>query len=123
MMKKILFQLPEYYFIILIVAAGYEPPFSIPFFYIVLIIVLALQIYFANKVSGLLISGLLFFFNLLYLGALVSEISDFQEFNSDAQQMAVIGMLLWFLNLTASILMMYRYLKMKTRSSQRIKFY
>ncbi|MEN8817811.1 MAG: hypothetical protein ABF274_13200 [Nonlabens sp.] len=123
MIKNILFKLPEYYFIIIVFAAGYTPPFSISLLYIVLIAALGLQIYFANKVSGLLIGGLIFFFNIFFLVAVVSEFNDFIEFNSEAQQLLFVGLLIWLLNMVASVTMIYRYSKMKTRSSQRIKFY
>jgi hypothetical protein len=123
MIKNILLKLPEYYFIILVFAAGYVPPFTIPYLHIILIIILGLQIYFANKVSGLLFGGLILFLNLLFLAALIFELNDFQEFNQDAQQMLLVGGLIWIFNLIESCTMLYRYGKMKTRSSQRIKFY
>lgn len=123
MLKNILLKIPEYYFIVVVFAAGYTPPFTISFYYIILILVLGLQIYFANKVSGLLIGGLVFFINLLFLGALIFELNEFQEFNESALQMLFIGGSIWIMNLIASITMLYRYSKLKTRSSQRIKFY
>jgi hypothetical protein len=106
----------------MIFLAGYTPPFSIQLFHIILIVILALQIYFANIVSGLLFSGLIFFFNLFFLVAVISEFNDFTEFNSEAQQLLFVGLSIWIFNMIASIAMMYRYGKMKIRSSQRIRF-
>ena len=121
-MKKLLLQSPEFYFILMIFLAGYTPPFSIGILHIVLLIILILQIIFKNKITGLLLGGLIFFFNLFFLVALLSEFNDFTEFDADAQKLLFVGLFIWIMNIIASVAMMYRYGKMKTRSSQMINF-
>jgi putative effector of murein hydrolase LrgA (UPF0299 family) len=121
-MKNLLLKLPEFYFLVLIFLAGYTSAFSIAPFYIVLMIVLILQIIFKNKVSGLLIGGLIFFCNLFFLVALLSEFKEFTEFDIEAQKLLFVGFSVWIVNIIASGTMMYRYVKIKTRSSQMIKF-
>ncbi len=122
MLKKFILQLPEYYFIIMIFFAGYTPPFSISWIYILLIAILVAQLIFKNKTSGLLLGGVAFFINLLFIAALFSELKEFKEFNVQAQKLLFVGLGIWIFNMIASITMIYRYVKMKTRSSQLIKF-
>lgn len=123
MIKKILFKLPEYYFIIMLFLAGFTPPFYVHYLSLIFIAVLVLQIVFKNKTSGLLLGGIAFFGNLFFLAALFSEFNDFTEFNSEAQRFIIIGITIWVLNLIASVTIIYRYVKVKTRSNQRIKYY
>jgi len=110
-MKSIINNLPEYYLIILAILAGYSPPFYINPIFVVILAILIFQIVSNNKTLGLLIGVLFFIGNLYFLFALRSEFLEFDEFNSDAQQLIFVGMLIWIINLIVSSFMIYKYSK------------
>ena len=110
-MKKTLLNSPEYYLVILIILSGYTPPFSFNPIFIGLTAIVMLQIIFKNKISGIIIGSSFLLINLFMLGALISEFREFATFNSQAKQLLFVGLPLWALNMTASIIIIYKYLK------------
>jgi len=108
-MKSLFFKLPEYYFIVLAILAGYSPPFYINPIFIGFIVILILQIIFKNRILGLTLGILFFLINLYFLGALLSEFNEFTEFNSSAQQLLFVGLTIWIVNCMVSITMIYKY--------------
>lgn len=116
--KQILFKLPEYYLLVLIILSGYSPPFTFNTIALVLAAILILQIIFTNKISGLIIAGVFLLINLYMLGALISEFNEFPEFNKEAKQLLFVGLSLWSLNMVTSIMMIYKYAKTDENNSQ-----
>ena len=120
--KQHLIQFPEYYLIVLVLVTGYTPPLSFSPFSLVLAAVVVLQIRFKNKVFGLLLGILFFMINLYMLGALISEFNEFTTFNSKAKELLFVGLSLWMVNLLASILMIYKYLKNTAVNSSQVEY-
>ncbi|HKL04059.1 MAG TPA: hypothetical protein VJ911_10295 [Cryomorphaceae bacterium] len=116
--KQLLIVVPEYYLIILVLLAGYTPPFSINPLCIGVAIIPMLQIVFKHKVSGILLGSIFFMVNLFFLGALISELLEFTSFTSNAIQLLVGGLSLWVLNLISSISMIYKYSKVELDRNQ-----
>ena len=107
--KQILLQLPEYYLIVLALLAGYTPPFSINPFAIGIVIILAFQIIFKNKIAGHLIASLFLIGNLVMLLALTSELNEFPKFNAHAKELLFGGLMLLGFNIIMSGLMLLKY--------------
>lgn len=108
-MKTYLHILPEGLLIVLILLAGYMPPFSIHPLALTVSAILVLQLFLKSKVLGFSIGILFFLGNLLFLGALLSEFSEFSEFNQRAKALLLGGLGLWVLNLVLSSSMVYKY--------------
>lgn len=105
-MKTICFKLPEYYVIALAVLAGYVPPFYVNPICIAVVVFLIFQIISKNRVTGSILSIILFFANLYFIAAVLSE---FMEFTTDANQLLFMGILIWTVNFIASVLMFLKY--------------
>ncbi len=120
--KQFLFKFPEYYLLVLVILSGYTPPFSFNPVSIVLAAILILQIIFRNKISGLIIAGIFLLINLYMFAALISEFNEFPEFNMDAKQLLFVGLSLWSLNMLASIVMIYKYVKADILNKSRMEY-
>ena len=112
-MKKIYLNLPEYYLIIITFLMGYSYPFNINPFFLLIVGVLILQLIFKNTFTGIFIGVTFFILNLLFLGALLSELNEFIAFNSKAKQLFFGGLLIWIFNMLFSLLLIFKYLKNK----------
>ena len=108
-MKTVFLKFPEYYLLILAILAGYSPPFYINPIFIGIMIILILQIIYKNRILGLVFGGFFLLINLYMLGALISEFNEFTEFNTNAKQLLFVGLTLWVLNITTSLIMIYKY--------------
>tara|TARA_R110002074_G_scaffold63042_5_gene151439 strand:+ start:37 stop:417 length:381 start_codon:yes stop_codon:yes gene_type:complete len=108
-MKKLIYTLPEYYLLILVVLAGYSPPYYVNTIFIGIAFILVLQIIFKNKISGIIISMLFFLANLYFLGAVLSEFNEFEVFNRKAQKLLLVGLSIWVANLLFSLTMVLKY--------------
>lgn len=108
-MKSLFFKLPEYVLVILALLAGFSPPFYINPIFLGIAIVVILQIIFKNRILGLGLGALFFFGNLFFLGALISEFSEFAEFSSGAKQLLLVGLPIWMVNMVLSVTMIYKY--------------
>ncbi|WP_040252204.1 hypothetical protein [Psychroserpens mesophilus] len=120
-MKKILFELPEYYLIILVILAGYSPPFYINPIFIGIAGIFILQIIFKNRISGISLGILFFLVNLYFIGALISEFSEFTEFNNNAKQLLFVGLTIWIMNTILSLTMIYKYSTNNFKKGSRIE--
>lgn len=109
-MKTLFFKLPEYYLMILVILAGYSPPFYVNPIFIGVIGVLILQIVIKNKILGFILGALFFLINLYFIGALFSEFNEFTEFTHSAKQLLCTGLTIWIANLVFSLTMMYKYI-------------
>ncbi|WP_438962383.1 hypothetical protein [Nonlabens sp.] len=114
-MKTTLLKLPEYYFILLAILAGYTPPFDFNLLFLMVALVFVAQIIFKNRVSGLLLAIVTGLINLLFLGALLSEFQEFESFTGDAQQLLFVGLSIFTLNSVATGIMFYKYMKNTAR--------
>lgn len=90
---------PEYYLIVLALLVGYTPPFSFNPVAVVLVIILALQIAYKNKVAGLILSALFVVTNFYMVAALISEFNEFQIINFEAKEFITLGLLIFIVNL------------------------
>ena len=108
-MKPLIYKFPEYYLIMLVVLAGYSPPFNIHPICIGIMLLLILQIVLKNKTSGLILGALFFLINLFFLGALIAEFNEFTELTASAIQLIGVGLIIWIVNLTISLLMISKY--------------
>ncbi|WP_179346490.1 hypothetical protein [Winogradskyella ursingii] len=119
-MKKLLFKSPEYYLIILLILAGYAPPYFINPIFIAIATIIILQLIFKNRISGILIGAIFFMVNLYFLGALLSEFNEFKEFSSEAKQLIFVGISIWIVNFIMSAIMIYKYLNLPFRKALHI---
>lgn len=115
-LKSTFFKLPEYYFIIMAIFAGYTPPFEFNPIFMGIALVILVQIIFRNRIAGLALGGIFFLVNLLFLGALLSEYREFAQFTDDAQALIFVGMSIWIANLIFSLVMILRYTKQEYRN-------
>ncbi len=97
--KKIIFLLPEIYLLVAvlyywILTANLFNPFAI-----VLTGLLIFQLTTRNKVTGISIASILILLSFFMLFALVSELNEFPEFNSDAKLLSVVGFSFFGINI------------------------
>jgi hypothetical protein len=107
--KQILLNLPESYLVVLVILSGYTPPLSINSISIALAIVIIVQIIFKNTVMGLIIACLFALVNVYMLFAVLSEFGEYSTFNDKAQQMLIVGSLIFVLNTFACVMMILKY--------------
>lgn len=124
MKKRIqpLLKFPEYYLLVLVLLAGFTPPFSFNPLSLVIAGIVILQIIYKNKISGLFIAGLFLIINLFMLGALISEFTEFSSFDSSAKQLLVGGLAIWCLNSCAIGIMIYKYVTLDGSSSSSLNY-
>jgi len=77
---------------------------------IVLLLVLVFQIKTGKRISGIIIALTLVLINSYLVLALLSELSEFREFNDDARNLLVFGLLYLGLNIISSGVMLYKYI-------------
>lgn len=108
--RKIVPYIPEIYLLISIVyywtlTATLWNPFAIG-----LLMLIVFQVLKQNKVTGILISSIFIFLNFFLILALISELSEFPEFNSDAKILAFLGFSYLILNIVMGALMLIKHL-------------
>jgi len=110
-MKKsqLFIQFPEYYLVILTILAMYKQPIMVSVVLASIIVLLVLQIIYQNWVTGFIFAAVLFFINLFFLGALISELSEFSELTAAAVQLISVGLTIVIVNFMASGVMIYKY--------------
>ena len=74
-----------------------------------LLLVLVYQIITRNRILGIVIATVLVLASGYLILALLSELSEFIEFNDDAKELAIFGFLYLGLNITFGVIMLYRY--------------
>lgn len=107
--KTFVLSLPEYLLIAAVVFYWISAGQLINYIAIILIIVLVLQMIFKNKVIGILIPCLLALTSLYMILAVISEVSEFPSFNSEAKTLVFVGFSYFLTTLFVSILMIYKY--------------
>ncbi len=103
---------PEYYLVLLTLLAAYQPPFSFHPIMLGGVGIWCLQIFFQNKYLGIGLASLFTLFNVYMLSALFSEFNEFPDFNAKAQQLLLVGLLIWILNMMVGILLFNKYIKL-----------
>ena len=84
---------------------------------ITLIIILLFQIIVRGKVLGLIISTIFILLNGYMILALISELSEFSEFNLEAQKLALYGFTYLGVNIIVGYIMLYLYFKKESKKS------
>lgn len=74
-----------------------------------LLLVLVYQIITRKQILGIVIATVLILASGYLILALLSELSEFIEFNDDAKELAIFGFLYLGLNITFGAIMLYRY--------------
>lgn len=74
-----------------------------------LLLVLVYQIITRKQILGIVIATVLILASVYLILALLSELSEFIEFNDDAKELAIFGFLYLGLNITFGAIMLYRY--------------
>ncbi|ARV09978.1 hypothetical protein BTO05_10140 [Winogradskyella sp. PC-19] len=80
---------------------------------IILMSILTFQIISKKTISGLLISSLFVIINLYLVMALISELSEFTEANSNFYKLLIVGSLFLGFNIVAGSFMFYKYARSK----------
>ena len=111
--KNILYRLPEIYLLIAvlyywILTANLLNPFAI-----ILVGLLAFQLKTRIKITGITIAIVLLLLNFFMLFALMSELNEFPEFNSNAKTMALVGFSFFGINIFIGTAMLVLYLTNK----------
>lgn len=78
---------------------------------IVLIALLFYQLINRKKILGLILAILLVLLNAYMILALISELSEFQEFNHKAQKLTIVGFLYFGFNIIFGTSMFLKYIK------------
>lgn len=79
-------------------------------FAIGLLITLIGQLIFKNSVTGILIPCIFILLTMYMLLALLSEVNEFESFNSAAQRLLFIGLAFFLTTILVSFLMIWKYL-------------
>lgn len=86
-------------------------------FAIGLLAVLIFQIILKNNVIGVLIPCVLILLSMYMILALLSEVNEFESFNSDAQRLLFIGLAYFLGTIMVSFLMIWKYLVRSTNKT------
>lgn len=86
-------------------------------FAIGLLVVLIFQIILKNNVIGVLIPCVLILLSMYMILALLSEVNEFESFNSDAQRLLYIGLAYFLGTIMVSFLMIWKYLVRSTNKT------
>jgi len=114
--KKILFQVPEYYLILVVLGTWYPFRSIVNPVAWVLIAILLLQLIYKNKIVGFLIGGAFLLVNLFMILALVSEFREFPRVNAKALQLLGVGLSIIALHVALAMIIISRSLPTNERS-------
>lgn len=108
--KKVIRYIPEVYLLLSVIYYWSLTASALNLYAITLIVLLLFQIITRNKITGIIISSIFILLNFYFILALVSELNEFPEFNSDAKKLAYFGFSYLVLNITIGTLMLVMYL-------------
>lgn len=108
--KKIIPYIPELYLLISVLyywslTASLFNPYAIG-----LLVLVVFQILTYNKITGILISSIFIILSFYMILAIIDELLEFTEFNSDAKTMVVIGFSYLIINIVMGCWMLIKYL-------------
>ena len=113
-MKKLKTYLPEIYFIAAILFYWISTANVVNWFAIGFLALIGVLIFTKNKILGIAFGVFFIFINLYMVLAMVSELSEFPEFNTDAQKLFFVGSLFIGLNLLFSSLLIIKYFNLES---------
>lgn len=102
--------LPELYFIVSVLYYWSLTALLVNPVAIILLLLLVFQITTRKQVLGIVIAAILILISSYLVLALLSELSEFSEFNNDARNLVVFGFLYLGLNITFGGIMLYKYI-------------
>ncbi|WP_254155686.1 hypothetical protein [Chryseosolibacter indicus] len=107
--RKFLTLSVEYYIIVIVLLAGFTPPYFINPVAIALIAILVLQLIFKNKIGGLIVAISFALIHVYLLFALISEFNEVATTEASGIPLILVGLSIIIANLFASIVMIYKY--------------
>lgn len=110
-MKKYLLLLPEFFIIALSIywfLENYMSSGHINYFAIIVFALVTVQIFLKNKIVGIMLGSILFFFGLYMVLAVLSEFREFTTIDSSAIKLISVGFLICFVLISSSIGMFYK---------------
>lgn len=109
--KKFIYNFPEMYFLAVLLGAAFKPPFTVNPILMAVACIFIFQMLVMNGFLGMIIANVFLILNSFLLIALISELGEFEVFNSDAYQLLIGGTLFWCSNVFFSILMIRKYME------------
>ncbi len=109
-LNKVMNILPELYFIVSVLYYWSLTALLVNPVAIILLLLLVFQITTRKQVLGIVIAAILILISSYLVLALLSELSEFSEFNNDARNLVVFGFLYLGLNITFGGIMLYKYI-------------
>jgi hypothetical protein len=110
-MKKYLLVLPEFFIMTVAIfwfCDNYFGSGHINYFAIVVFAIVALQVFLKNKILGIVLASIFFFFGLYMVLAVLSEFKKFTTLDSSAIQLIAVGFFICFALISSSIAMFYK---------------
>jgi len=111
-MKKILYLIPEVFFIGLAVFwinDNYSANGSVNYFAIAIIVIMIFQLLFQNRIVGFAVGGILTMFSLYMVLAVRSEHNDFPPGSAEGIKFLIMGESLFLLSALISIVMICKF--------------
>ena len=118
-LKLILNVLPELYLILAVIYYWILTSSLINPIAIILLLVLAYQLYSKKQILGIIIASIFVFLNCYMVLALLSELSEFSEFNNQAKQLAIVGFLYLGFNIIVGSIMLIKYISKKNTKKEK----
>ena len=118
-LKSILNVLPELYLILAVVYYWILTSSVLNPVAIILLLVLAYQLYSKKQILGIIIASIFVFLNCYMVLALLSELSEFSEFNNKAKQLAIVGFLYLGFNIIVGSIMLIKYISKKNTKKEK----
>ena len=103
--------LPEILLLIPVLFYWYSTAYLLNPVAIILTAILIYQIIYRNAVIGIIIPGLIIAACLFMILALMSELSEFPNFNADAKQMLTVGLTLFLSTIGICVWMLFKYVR------------
>jgi len=113
-LQQLKYKGPEWYFLLLLLAGAYTPPFSFNPLFLIPIGILIVQIIVRSSTGGLILASVIFVLNLGFLAAVLSEFHEFSVAAKEAKVLLLVGLTIGFFNLIMVGLMCYNYTQTKT---------
>jgi len=120
-MKNLLKTLPEFYFLVLgifWITGDYFSDGQINYFALLITWLIFLQVFYKNKVLGLIYGNLLALFSVYMLQSLSLAYIEFGEGSFQSLNMTIGGVGLFGIGLVMAILMIYNYVTAQTRFNE-----
>ncbi|KAA3632547.1 MAG: hypothetical protein DWQ02_14600 [Bacteroidetes bacterium] len=108
-LKRRFLNLPEYLLIAAVIFYWVSTAVVINPVAIGLLVVLILQLFFKNRIIGIVIPGILIMASFYMLLAMMSELNEFPVFNADARKLLLVGLSFFLSTILVSGVMIYKY--------------